>query len=176
MKKIIKIVLFLMFVLVVNVSAEVGFTYYIDDITGETYISGIVCDETPDTVVFPSEINGMKVSKLKNAVVVNSFGDVRFDPIDLKGAKHLVISEGIERIEAFTGTENLETVVLPKSVKGIPGFGFAGAKNLKKINLEWVERIGSFAFEGCESLQEVKLFYETRVGMNAFNLIENLTI
>ena len=165
-----------MFVLVVNVSAEVGFTYYIDDITGETYISGIVCDETPDTVVFPSEINGMKVSKLKNAVVVNSFGDVRFDPIDLKGAKHLVISEGIERIEAFTGTENLETVVLPKSVKGIPGFGFAGAKNLKKINLEWVERIGSFAFEGCESLQEVKLFYETRVGMNAFNLIENLTI
>lgn len=176
MKKIIKIVLFLMFVLVVNVSAEVGFTYYIDDITGETYISEIVCDETPDTVVFPSEINGMKVSKLKNAVVVNSFGDVRFDPIDLKGAKHLVISEGIERIEAFTGTENLETVVLPKSVKGIPGFGFAGAKNLKKINLEWVERIGSFAFEGCESLQEVKLFYETRVGMNAFNLIENLTI
>ena len=94
----------------------------------------------------------------------------------MKGAKHLVISEGIERIEVFTGTENLESVVLPKSVKVIPSFGFAGAKNLKSINLEWIESISSFAFEGCESLREVKLFYETGVGMNAFNLIENLTI
>ncbi len=176
MRKIITIALFLLFALMVNVSAEVGFTYYVDDITGETYISGIVCDEAPETVVFPSEIDGMKVSELQNAVVVNSFGDVRFDPIDLKGAKHLVISEGIERIEAFTGTENLETVVLPKSVKGIPSFGFAGAKKLKSINLEWVESISSFAFEGCESLREVKLFYETRVGTNAFNLIDDFTI
>jgi len=177
MKKIIKIVLFLMFVLVVNVSAEVGFTYYIDDITGETYISGIVCDETPDTVVFPSEINGMKVSKLKNAVVVNSYGDVRFDPIDLKGAKHVVISEGITRLPGFYGVENLETVVLPKSLKTISFiYAFAGAKNLKSINLEWVEGMGAFAFEGCESLREVKLLSLKKHGFTPFNLIENLTI
>ncbi len=176
MKKIITIALFLLFALMVNVSAEDGFTYYVDDITGETYISGIVCDEAPETVVFPSEINGMKVSELQNAVVVNSFGDVRFDPIDLKGAKHLIISEGIERIEAFTGMENLESVVLPKSVKVIPSFGFAGAKKLKRINLEWLESISSFAFEGCESLSEVKLLHAKKVGMNSFNLIDNLTI
>ncbi|MBE6623981.1 MAG: hypothetical protein E7621_07355 [Ruminococcaceae bacterium] len=179
MKRFITLLCVLLCVIALSIVAnaeEIGFTYYMSESMGGMCISGIVGETAPETVIFPAEINGEKVVAVKNEVASDNQGSVRFDPVDLKGAKHLVISEGIERIEVFTGTENLETVVLPLSVKVIPSFGFAGAKNLKSINLEWIESIGSFAFEGCKSLQEVKFFYETKVGMNAFNLIENLTI
>ena len=177
MKKNIIAALMLAFILVMAVSAEnIGFTYYMSEAMGGMCISGIAGEKAPETVIIPAEINGEKVVAVKNEVASDNQGSVRFDPVDLKGAKHLVISEGIERIEVFTGTENLESVVLPKSVKVIPSFCFAGAKNLKRINLEWVEGISSFAFESCESLREVKLLHATKVGTNSFNLIDNLTI
>ena len=177
MKKKIIAALMLAFILVMAVSAEdIGFTYYMSESMGGMCISGIVGETAPETVIIPAEINGEKVVAIKNEVASDNQGSVRFDPVDLKGAKHLVISEGIERIEVFTGKENLESVILPKSVKVIPSLGFAGAKKLKSINLEWVEGISSFAFEGCESLREVKLLHATKVGTNSFNLIDSLTI
>ncbi len=112
---------------VVN-AEEIGFTYYMSESMGGICISGIAGETAPETVIIPAEINGEKVVAIKNEVASDNQGGVSFQPVDLKGAKHLVISEGIERIEVFIGTENLESVVLPKSVKGIPSFGFAGAK------------------------------------------------
>lgn len=179
MKKFITLLLCVLCVIAFSFVAnaeEIGFTYYMSESMGGLCVSGIVGEKAPEKVVIPAEINGKKVVAVKNEVASDNQGGVSFQSVDLKGAKHLVISEGIERIEVFTGTENLETVVLPLSVKVIPSFGFAGAKKLKSINLEWVESISSFAFEGCESLREVKLFFETKVGTNAFNLIDNLTI
>ena len=44
----------------------------------------------------------------------------------------MIVSDGIQLFSEFTGTENLETVVLPESVQHIPSYGFAGASNLKK--------------------------------------------
>lgn len=179
MKRFVTILLCVLCVVSIGIAAsaeEPGFTYYMSESAGGICVSGIAGKKAPETLIIPSEINGEKVVAVRNEVASDNQGSVRFDPVDLKGAKNLVISEGIERIEVFTGTENLESVVLPKSVRVIPGFGFAGAKKLKRINLEWVESISSFAFEGCESLKEVKLLNATKVGTNSFNLIDSLTI
>ncbi len=165
------------FALILTASAEdVGFTYFIDEETGTIHISGIVGDKAPETVVFPTEINGIKVTGINNLVIINEYGDGQFKAFDLKGAKHVIIPEGIDYTGEFTGKHNLETVKLPKSITVLPSFCFAGAKNLYSINLEHIKAVSSFSFEGCTSLREVNLLNATRVGTNAFNDTTDLTI
>lgn len=176
MKKLITVIMLVFALAFVTGASETGFTYYIDDESGKACISGILGEEMPETVIIPSKIDGINVGRIENAVAVNEYGDVRYETFDLKGAKHLVISEGVERICNFIGMENLETVKLPKSLKVLPNFAFAGASKLESINLEFVESISSMAFEGCVSLDEVNLISAKKVGINAFNLIDGLAI
>lgn len=176
MKKLITIIMLVLALAFVAGASEINFTYYIDNESGKACVSGILGDELPETVIIPSKIDGINVGRIENAVSVNEYGDVRYDTFDLKGAKHLVISEGIEKICNFTGMQNLETVRLPKSLKVLPSFAFAGASSLKSINLEFVESISSMAFEGCISLYEANLISAKNVGINAFNLIDGLRI
>ena len=157
---------------------EAKFTYFTDTETGTIHISGIVGDKAPETVVFPTAINGVKVTEINNLKIINEYGDGQFKPFDLKGAKHVVIPEGIESIgnEMFTGTNNLETVKLPKSITVLPSFCFAGAEKLHSINLEYIKAVSSFSFAGCSSLREVNLINATKVGTDAFVDTINLTI
>ena len=160
-----------------SVSAEdAKFTYYKDTDTGTLCISGIIGDKAPENVVFPTEIGGVKVGKIQNMVIVNDNGDGQYKPFDLKGARHIVIPEGYTKICEFTGTENLETVKLPKSIKVLPSFCFAGADKLYSINLEYLTSVSSFAFSGCTSLREVNLINASKVGTKAFENTVNLTI
>lgn len=154
---------------------EVFIEYYVDD-KGNLYVSGFSGDVIPDTVTIPAEINGIKVTGVNKSEILEN-GDEKYVPVSLKGIKHLVISEGIEKIPCmFVGTENLETVTIPTSLKSIASYAFAGAENLCSINLENVNTIGSFAFQGCKSLVEVNLASAEKVGMYSFDQIENLKI
>lgn len=176
-KKIIPLIIFTFLLITAASAKETVFTYYLDKETGTLCISGIATESAPETVEIPSQINGVAVTKIENTVVVNVHGDVKFENFHLKGAKHLIIPDSVNDINlSFYGTENLETVRLPKGVKVLPSFCFAGAKKLYKINLEYVEAISSFSFEGCTSLREVNLLNAKRVGTKAFNSTENLTI
>ena len=180
--KTIKILIFAVFATVIFTLAasaeEAKFTYFKDTETGTIHISGIVGNKAPETVIFPTEINGVKVTEINNMVIVNEYGDGQFKPFDLKGAKHVVIPEGIESIghDMFIGTKDLETVKLPKSISKLPSYCFAGAQKLSVINLEYINVVSSFAFDGCTSLREVNLINAAKVGANAFSATSNLTI
>lgn len=149
---------------------------YFENEKGEVYISGFSGNIIPDAIIIPSEINGLKVTGINNREVLEN-GDGKFVPVDLKGIKHLIINEGIEKISCmFIGAENLETVTLPKSLTTIASYAFAGAEKLQSINLDNVIAIGSFAFQDCKSLTKVNLAIAEKVGLHSFDGIDNLII
>jgi len=180
--KTLKILIFAVFAAIIftlsALAEETKFTYFTDTETGTIHISGIVGDKAPETVIFPTEINGVKVTEINNMVIINEYGDGQYKAFDLKGAKHVVIPEGIESIghDMFTGTQELETVKLPKSITKLPSYCFAGAKKLSRINLEYIQAISSFSFAGCTSLREVNLINAAKVGTSAFADTKELTI
>lgn len=139
------------------------------------YITGILGENPPETVVFPSEINGRAVARIQN-VVEEDFSSLRYTELDLRGAKTVVFPENVDVDYSFIGKENLETVVLSSNAERINGYAFAGAANLKNINLENVKRISISAFENCSSLTAVNLSSAEYIAYNAFAGIENLTI
>ena len=147
-------------------------TGFIDD---KFCITGFSCSEIPETLVIPSEINGAKILAIENSRTDEN-GEFRYAPVDLRGVRHLVIEDGIERIYELSGTENLETVTLPSSVDFIGMMAFSRAEKLKSINLENVKRICSYAFFGCKSLTEVNLNGTEKLGELVFGGTENLTI
>lgn len=152
-----------------RVSAEeIGFTWYLDDDTGLVCVSGIVGETAPETVVIPSEINGIKVIKIENAVPVDNLGSYKYKSFDLKGAKQLVIPEGVTDVPEFVGTENLETVTLPSTLTVLPSFAFAGAESLVSINLDGILSVSSDAFSGCKSLVSANLQSAKKIGYAAF--------
>ena len=154
---------------------DISIEYDTDD-KGNLYVFGFSGEVIPDTVTLPAEINGIKVIGINRWETLNN-GDKKYVPVDLKGIKHLIISEGIEKILCmFVGTENLQTVTIPTSLKSIASYAFAGADNLYSINLENVNTIGSFAFQGCKALKKVNLACAEKVGMYSFDQIAKLKI
>ncbi len=60
--------------------------------------------------------------------------------------------------EAFEYNEKLEEVILPKGLKSMSSFSFAGCSNLKRITIpDAVKNIAHRTFENCSSLAEVIL-------------------
>ena len=54
--------------------------------------------------------------------------------------------------------DDAETYSVPEGVTEIGDLAFAGAKNLRKVELpETVDSIGNYAFAGCDALQEIRL-------------------
>ncbi len=109
------------------------------------------CDELPDEPIF----------KLNN---------------EMKNVKKLIIEEGITKIGwsvfayKWLGFKNLETVVLPESLKVIGAEAFSGCQNLSSIKLpEGLIEIGNEAFEGCKSIKNINIPFDTRVGIGVFN-------
>lgn len=159
-------------------NTEIIFTTYFEENANSPdtlYITGIVCNGTPETVVFPSHINGYPVSCISGLRVYEN-GDMAFVPFDLKGAKHVVIPEKININSYFIGTQNLETVRLPSTLEQTYGYAFATAENLTSINLENVKRVSSYSFMNCKSLTAVNLSSAERIVDNAFDGIDNLII
>lgn len=84
----------------------------------------------------------------------------------------MTVEEGIEVIETgqYCEREDITVIVLPKSVRHIGDYAFAGCKNLTHIELEeGVTEIGECAFAGCASLPKIDIPQSTRlIGTEAF--------
>lgn len=162
-----------------------GITFFNAEYNGITFMAaieddeldiiGFVGEDMPETVVFPSEIDGIPVRYIQNVQLDGSLTE-QYIPFDLQGIKEMIVSDGIQLFSEFTGTENLETVVLPESVQHIPSYGFAGASNLKNINLENVKRVLSYSFYKCTSLKEVNLSSAESISDTAFEEVTDLII
>ena len=77
---------------------------------------------------------------------------------------------------AFLDCKNLETIVIPSSVKKIGSKAFAGCTKLNKLKFEeGIAEISDDAFFGCTSLEVIELPYSLKkIGTNAFSKCENL--
>lgn len=128
-----------------------GVFRYSENEDGTLYIYGY--DGNDETVTVPSEIYGKPVVSIR----ARAFNK-------RTAMKHLIISEGIMEIldggmvGAFQWCENLETVVLPSTLKTIGEGAFEECYKLREINLpEGLVSIGIDAFFKCYELRNVTI-------------------
>lgn len=113
-------------------------------------INIVNCSSKDEEIIFPATINGKKVYSVK---MINNIS-----PLYKNTIKSAIISEGIEVVgyEAFNGCKLLSSISLPKNLKEIRGYAFAGCSRLTSITIpESVEIIGYGAFNSCDGLSSV---------------------
>ncbi len=145
--------------------------YYIKNDDGTLTISDYYGNE--ETVTFPSEIDGQKVTSIQ----LDDDGLWERDTV-----KHIIIPDGYTDIlcrinyssyGAFYACVNLETVSLPETLKTIGSHAFTSCSNLNQIILpKSLTAIGEEAFLNCVSLNKIEIPDSvSSIGSNAFNLI-----
>lgn len=141
------------------------FLYNIID-KNKRYIQIERCLNAKEHIIFPSEINGYKVKKIRDTVC----NLINYDNYNL--IKKITISEGIEVLGersyddedpegwygAFRDLPKLQEVILPSTISKIGSYSFYSCVKLKKINFpENLKEISTAAFYKCNSLTQVKL-------------------
>lgn len=114
----------------------------------------------------------------------NCFIDIERKTL-LWGNKDTVISDSgkVEIIGGFSfaGTEDLESISLPESIRIIEDGAFANCFNLSNVNIpESVTKIGDMAFSNCQQIKEISMPKRVEsIGVYAFSnciKLEKLTI
>lgn len=99
------------------------------------------CNKTGEKYTVPSEVSTIGAAFLNN-----------------QNIKSLVISAKVTIIYEIGGGSNIETIVLPDSVKFIDEYAFCNCKKLKEIKLgNNIKAIGKEAFKNCESLLKIRI-------------------
>lgn len=157
----------------VRAESEEFDTYLLDDET--IGIDGYNGDL--DTVVFPAQIDGYKVSKIGKAgregygFTIRGMGNV----------KKIGFAEGIKEIVAgaFHGCSELTEISFPMSIETIGGNAFRNCSSLKSVTLPSnIKYVDAYAFEGCCSLKTAMVDAET-IDFKAFQNcteMENVTL
>ena len=135
---------------------------------GEAHVWSFV--EGADIVVFRETANGYPV-------VYAPMLD--WDHYVSSGQGHtLIIEEGVTTLQdgCFNGWENLETIVLPSTLRFIGEYTFAYNTELAEVTLpEGLETIGASAFNGNEKLKTIRLPSTLQtLGAPAFDYCEQL--
>lgn len=118
-----------------------------------------------DTLIIPSNINGVEIKKITGINYLN--------------VKKIIISEGIEVIGdyAFLGCKNLEEIVLPDTLKKIGKYSFVLSNKIKVINIpDSVEYIGREAFKGWNKNQIINISKNIDYYSNNWNNNSNAKI
>lgn len=118
---------------------------YRENEDGTIYISDY--NGTEETVIIPSEIDGMKVKRIEKFSGCNTI-------------KHIIIQEGIVEIgdNAFALCKNLEEVIIPEGLTNIEYYAFSGCESLTHITIpDSVKTIRMGAFSYCTKLSNIKL-------------------
>lgn len=122
-----------------------------DDVRYDIFSDHVVvnyCGDKKGSVVIPSEINGLPVTKIF---------DGAFYSDDITS---ITLPDTIDELSEnmCDGCINLTSIKLPANIKAIPEFAFHGCKSLKKVDIpSGVTSIGRAAFSGCTSLKEINL-------------------
>ncbi len=140
-----------------------------DYLTFETFDDYAVvksCDKRAQTVIIPSEVNGLPVTYL---------GDYSFS--ECSNLVEVVIPDSVKRIGngAFSGS-GITTITLPKGIRSIGKrmFSYCGSLN-DLIIPDTVIAIGANAFEGCAISNITIPDSVTSIGECAFYHCQNLT-
>ncbi len=98
--------------------------YYIKTLSGKAVLVGNDALDDKDSLIFPGEIDGLKVNGI--------LGEYRS-----KSVKSIVVEEGIEFIgeESIVLFDKLEKVQLPSTLKSLSGSNFAGCRSLSEIQI-----------------------------------------
>lgn len=111
---------------------------------------------------------------LDEGVLMNAEGTRIVFVVTSAPIRHLVIPDGIARIDdyACAGLQSLESVKLPREVKEIGSYAFAGCPKLTTLDLSSASRLriiyGS-AFADCNSLSEIKWMADRDIDENTGN-------
>ena len=101
-----------------------------------------------------------KTKSLKKLYVpLVTLQDTSYSSFKDSGIERLEFAEGTEKIYAhFSNLPNLNTLILPDSVKAIEQNAFQGSTSLQNVKLpENLEYIGWGAFSGCTQLTEITI-------------------
>lgn len=115
---------------------------------GGLVVSGYKGNGTHE-VLPPETAEGVKVVGLR-----------AFSPRNVGNLKHLDIKAEITTLvaSAFAYCENLESVILPDTIKTIEPFTFLGCKNLKEVTFPSnIRRLSEKMFYRCESLERIDI-------------------
>ncbi len=71
----------------------------------------------------------------------------------------IILPKTIKKIgtQAFFACDKLGTITIPQSVESIGAAAFSGCKNITELNIEGIPEIGEYAFSRLESLKTVKV-------------------
>lgn len=147
--------------------------------------------------VFPSEINGKKVSEIGSCFLLKgqNFDRLIFSAEIPEGVTYLMGTfAGFDRLKSvklpdslkeigdysFRDCVSLSEISLPSELEKINSHAFGDCKSLERIDIpENLSSIGIYAFIGCISLNEAVIPENCSVGMYAFKdctALENVTL
>ena len=157
--------------LIMTILVAVIISRGIKAVKGPTYISSKIWDY--DFVIDNSQIILMKYKGNEENVVIPD--KILFMPVVKVGDEQYdtyTVGDGV-----FTSNENIESVVIPDSVKEVGKVAFYECKNLKKVTYgKNVNKIGILAFAYCPLLEKIDLPDSLRtIEKSAFTNDMNLT-
>ena len=161
-----------------------NFIYNVDPITREVELIEYYGNDS--NIVFPSEIYGLKVTKISanfcfsnsdSVVSITIPGTIKILPDDafmfMHSLETLILEEGVESLGSsnFVFAYALEKVELPDSLTSIGYNAFAGCSNLSDVKFgNGIEEIGVFAFTNCLNLTKIELPDSLKtIGYGAFS-------
>jgi hypothetical protein len=152
-------------------------------------VNNILVDgqKSSGTVTIPETVNSIgaeafyECSTLENVVIPASVRNIEWAAFygcsELKSVN--IPEEGVIRIsdEAFCGCEQLEDMILPKSVTYIGEYAFSNCSRLTELTIpESVASIGGYAFSNCSGLTDLVIpVGVTSIEEGAFSNCSGLT-
>lgn len=113
-----------------------------------------------------------KTPELKTIVVKEGTTTINKNAFTDSGAVEIKLPESIDDIKsyAFSGAENVKSIMVPGKIKTIKDGTFKDCKKLEKVEIgNGVTSIGEEAFKGCKALKDVVIPNNvTNIGYAAF--------
>ncbi len=145
-----------------NQYQNITYTVYGNEVTVTGYKG------SPSTITIPSQIDGMKVTRISEYAFYECSSLVSID-----------IPEGVRLIgaNAFDGCTSLETVNTPSTLIAIGSYAFNECTSLKSISIpNGVESIGNNTFYKCRSLESIEIpSTVSEIGPSAFCACNSLS-
>ena len=141
-------------------------------------INGELCINTTNKrEAEAANMAGIKVNPwdIENGVLLSSDKNLGL----LGNLDTIVIPPSIKKIGsgAFSGVTNIKKVVIPGTVEEIGSNAFSNNTTLEEVTIEYgVKRVGQFAFKGCSSLRKIEFPDSiTQIGGGVLQDCTNLT-
>lgn len=146
-----------------NVALDTYYTsaykYATSPFTGKNMLTSLTCSE------HVTYIHGgffMPCSNLTSLVLSDSIFKIGDYGLYGCGAKDIRLPSKLQYVgKYFLGYSSVEKVILPESLKDLPGFSFSSCEKLKEIHIYGLEKMSSDAFLDCNSIRVIYCYMNT---------------